>query len=84
MNPDIHTTVTFSQLEVQKPFILKALEYFSFNIATPVQEKCIPKGLLGENMIVQAKNGTGKTLAFVLIQKPRLYQAKQYLNESIF
>ena len=67
MNPDIHTTVTFSQLGVQKPFILKALEYFSFEIATPVQEKCIPKALLGENMIVQAKNGTGKTLAFVLI-----------------
>lgn len=67
MNPDIYSYSTFPALGIQKPFLLHALEYFGFSQATPVQEQCIPKALSGENMIVQAKNGTGKTLAFSLI-----------------
>lgn len=33
---------------------------------TPVQEKAIPELLAGEDVIVQAQTGTGKTLAFLL------------------
>ena len=34
--------------------------------ATPVQEKVIPTARTGRDLIVQAKTGTGKTLAFLL------------------
>ena len=67
MNPDVYGTICFKDLGIQKEFIIKALDYFGFIYATPVQEQCIPKALLGENLIIQAKNGTGKTLAFSLI-----------------
>ncbi|OMJ89677.1 hypothetical protein SteCoe_8129 [Stentor coeruleus] len=67
MNPDIYSYSTFPALGIQKGFLLQALEYFGFSQATPVQEQCIPKALSGENLIVQAKNGTGKTLAFSLV-----------------
>lgn len=67
MNTDVYGNTSFSQLGITKDFVLKALEYFNFVYATPVQEKCIPKALFGENLVVQAKNGTGKTLAFSLI-----------------
>jgi superfamily II DNA/RNA helicase len=63
---DVETLVKFKDLGISKPFLTQALDYFNFNYATPVQVLCIPKALNGSNLIVQAKNGTGKTLAFAL------------------
>lgn len=83
MNPDVYGTMEFAQLGVQKEFILTALDYFGFTSATPVQEMCIPKALTGENMIVQAKNGTGKTLAFSLIALESIVASENSLQVMV-
>ncbi|EUJ51869.1 putative ATP-dependent RNA helicase [Listeria fleischmannii FSL S10-1203] len=51
--------------------IVKSVERMGFEEATPIQEKTIPIGLAGKDLIGQAQTGTGKTAAFGLpmIQK---------------
>lgn len=44
--------------------ILHALDKMGFENATEIQEKAIPLALQGEDLIGQAKTGTGKTAAF--------------------
>lgn len=45
---------------------INALKKLGIINPTPVQEKAIPLILKGQNVMAQAKTGTGKTLAFVL------------------
>lgn len=42
------------------------LESLGYNTLTPVQMKCLPVMLEGQDLIVQAKTGSGKTVAFGL------------------
>ena len=42
---------------------LTALGYLTM---TPVQAKALPPGLLGQDLVVQAQTGSGKTVAFGL------------------
>jgi superfamily II DNA/RNA helicase len=49
-----------------------ALEKSGIHSPTPVQEKAIPFGLAGRDLIVSARTGTGKTLAFSLPLVTRL------------
>lgn len=65
-NSDVQTQIELISLGLTQPFLIQALEYFSFKYATPVQALCIPQILNNQNLIIQAKNGTGKTLAFSL------------------
>ena len=53
------------------PQILQKLEFLKFTIPTPIQQKTIPLGLEGSDLIGIAQTGTGKTLAFAIpiIQK---------------
>jgi len=53
------------------PEILRKLETLKFTIPTPIQQKTIPLGLDGSDLIGIAQTGTGKTLAFAIpiIQK---------------
>ncbi|CAG9331555.1 DDX20 [Blepharisma stoltei] len=67
MESDLITSQTFIDLGISKKFILDALEYFNFQYSTQVQAQAIPKALSGENLIVQGRSGTGKTLAFTSI-----------------
>ncbi|MGL5440076.1 MAG: DEAD/DEAH box helicase [Filifactoraceae bacterium] len=46
--------------------IQKALLQLNYKELTPVQEKCIPQILKGENLIVKSPTGTGKTAAFAI------------------
>eukprot|EP00055_Hartaetosiga_balthica_P011130 m.49712 g.49712 ORF g.49712 m.49712 type:complete len:409 (-) comp7464_c3_seq1:176-1402(-) len=46
--------------------LLKGIHEKMFFKPTPVQEKTIPQALLGTNLIVRAKNGTGKTASFLI------------------
>jgi ATP-dependent RNA helicase DeaD len=39
---------------------------FNFSKLTPIQEKCIPEIINGNDVVGQAETGSGKTLAFVL------------------
>ena len=48
------------------PSILAALKDEGYEIPTPIQQKAIPKALLGEDVLGTAQTGTGKTAAFAL------------------
>lgn len=60
----------FSDMKIN-PRILKKLEELKFTVPTPIQQKTIPIGLEGSDLIGIAQTGTGKTLAFgiPIIQK---------------
>jgi ATP-dependent RNA helicase DeaD len=49
-----------------KPELIESLRRAGFTTATEVQDKSIPELLQGRNLIVRAKTGTGKTVAFVV------------------
>lgn len=48
------------------PALLQAINDLKFLYPSPVQVESIPEALLEKNLIVRAKNGTGKTLSFVV------------------
>ena len=62
---------TFSDLGLSDNLV-KAYNALNFFIPTPIQEKSIPLGLQGTDLISQSKAGTGKTLAFLGILFSRL------------
>jgi superfamily II DNA/RNA helicase len=57
--------MTFSDLGVT-PLILRALEEAGYTEPTPVQAEAIPAALAGEDLLVSAQTGSGKTAAFLL------------------
>lgn len=60
----------FSLLGVQATWV-NMLKMYGISTPTPVQQQGIPVALKGQDVIVQAQTGTGKTLAFLL---PILHQ----------
>lgn len=65
-------TLEFQRLGISKPYLLSALEYFSFFTPSPVQTQSIPLALSGVDLVVESKSGSGKTLAFTLALLQRL------------
>ena len=57
------TTPTFAELDV-KPEIVKALSEAGIEHTFAIQELTLPLALRGEDLIGQARTGTGKTLGF--------------------
>ncbi|EAE4298561.1 ATP-dependent RNA helicase CshA [Listeria monocytogenes] len=57
--------------------IVKSVNRMGFEEATPIQEKTIPLGLEGKDLIGQAQTGTGKTAAFGL---PMIHKIDQKSN----
>jgi ATP-dependent RNA helicase DbpA len=55
----------FENLEINAA-LKQALVELKFETLTPIQEKAIPLGLEGKDIIGQSKTGSGKTLAFGL------------------
>lgn len=55
--------INFEKLGIIDP-LLKALKDMGYENPTKVQEKAIPRVLLGKDMIVLSKTGSGKTAAF--------------------
>ena len=49
-----------------QPQLLRALEQMQYTHMTPVQEKTLQLGSFTDDCLVQAKTGTGKTIAFLL------------------
>lgn len=49
-----------------------------FEKPSPIQEEAIPVALMGRDILARAKNGTGKTAAFVI---PTLEKIKPRLNK---
>jgi ATP-dependent RNA helicase RhlE len=54
------------------PNFLQSLERLRFDAPTPIQEKAIPVGLQGNDLVGIAQTGTGKTLAFCIPMLQRL------------
>ncbi len=54
---------TFQEFELDAT-IIKAITELGYEEATPIQEKTIPVGMAGTDLIGQAQTGTGKTAAF--------------------
>jgi superfamily II DNA or RNA helicase len=46
--------------------LLKGIYEMGFERPSPIQEEAIPVALAGRNVLARAKNGTGKTGAFVI------------------
>ena len=55
----------FSQYNLNQ-LLNKSLKNINFKIPTPVQEKCIPLILQGNDILGSAQTGTGKTAAFCI------------------
>lgn len=55
----------FSQLNLKDP-LLKNLSSLAFDTMTPIQERCLPSLLQGDDVIAKANTGSGKTVAFGL------------------
>jgi ATP-dependent RNA helicase DDX6/DHH1 len=54
-----------------------------FEKPSPVQEECIPLALEGKSIIARAKNGTGKTAAFVIPILERIDTTKDIIQAVI-
>lgn len=50
----------------------------AFEHPSEVQRECIPQGLLGLDILCQAKSGTGKTAVFILIMLNRMTDPKPF------
>jgi ATP-dependent Lhr-like helicase len=65
-----------SAFSTLKPPVLQRLEKEGFLEASPIQELSIPAILSGENVLLIAPTGTGKTLAAILPVLDRLIEAR--------
>ena len=65
---------SFASLGIAEP-ILSALTDYGYEIPTVIQEKAIPAGLAGRDVLGSAQTGTGKTCAFGVPILQRLAQA---------
>jgi ATP-dependent RNA helicase DDX6/DHH1 len=57
--------IKFFDFHLKKELILGISE-MGFKIPSPIQEESIPVALAGKDIIARAKNGTGKTIAFLI------------------
>jgi ATP-dependent RNA helicase RhlE len=58
------------------PRLLDVIDSLRFNDPTPIQQRSIPTGIEGKDLIAIAQTGTGKTLAFGIPMIQRLAQIK--------
>ncbi|MFZ4077053.1 MAG: ATP-dependent RNA helicase DbpA [Legionellaceae bacterium] len=62
----VEKTLGFSHLSLLKDELLSNLASLDYHEMTPIQEKSLPFMLKGDDVIAQAKTGSGKTAAFGL------------------
>ena len=70
----INENMNFSGLDIA-PGLLDIIAKLQFTIPTPIQQKAIPIGVAGQDIIGIAQTGTGKTLAFGIPMVQRLSQS---------
>ena len=63
--PQAETIVTFADLGLADP-LLRALSDIGYETPSPIQAKCIPLLMAGNDILGEAQTGTGKTAAFAL------------------
>lgn len=79
---DVQSNCTFESLMIGYK-TLEKLKNGQFDRPSPVQAKAIPVGLLGRDMLVQAKSGTGKTLVFSVLAVENLDVKATYIQKVI-
>lgn len=72
----ISNSPSFEQI-IPAGTVLEAVKALGFQAPTDVQAAAIPAALKGQDLIVQARTGSGKTFAFVIPILVRLQQAAQ-------
>ncbi|MCE7994171.1 MAG: DEAD/DEAH box helicase [Roseivirga sp.] len=70
--------LSFEDLKLSRQF-LNAIDDLGYTDPTPIQQKAIPRGLAGHDLLGIAQTGTGKTAAFVL---PILMKIKYAQGEN--
>lgn len=70
-----NSEITFNELGIDSA-ILKILEKFDFKKPTPIQQKAIPAGISGVDIVGVSQTGTGKTIAFMIPIIQRLSKSK--------
>uniref|UniRef100_A0A2S2PUL9 RNA helicase n=1 Tax=Schizaphis graminum TaxID=13262 RepID=A0A2S2PUL9_SCHGA len=73
----------FSDIIKDHPLILKGLSDCEFINASPIQVAALPTIIAGNDTIVEAKNGTGKTLTFVIPTLIKLKLEQNHLQTII-
>lgn len=72
---------TFADLGLAKP-ILGALQSAGYVYPTPIQAQAIPPSMAGQDLLLSAQTGSGKTAAFVLPILDRLAKSKSQASYS--
>ena len=54
-----------------------------FEKPSPIQEEAIPMALLGKHILARAKNGTGKTAAFIIPCLEKVDEKKEFIQAVI-
>ena len=62
---------------VLKRDLLKGIHAAGFERPSPIQEETIPVALTGRDILARAKNGTGKTAAFIIPSLEKIEPEKQ-------
>lgn len=68
---------TFEDFYLKRELLMGIFEA-GFEKPSPIQEEAIPVAITGRDILARAKNGTGKTAAFVI---PTLEKVKPKLNK---
>ncbi|KMZ62831.1 putative ATP-dependent RNA helicase [Zostera marina] len=63
--------------------LLMAIYEMGFEKPSPIQEECIPVALTGRDVIARAKNGTGKTGAFIIPVLEKIEPDKRHIQAVI-
>ncbi|NOQ90987.1 MAG: DEAD/DEAH box helicase [Gammaproteobacteria bacterium] len=72
----------FSSLLLDEP-LLDAIEHLGFKEMTEVQKAAIPQALEGKDLIVNARTGSGKTVAYVLPLLQQILDNPQTLTQAL-
>lgn len=58
--------------------VFKAIAHKGFRVPTPIQRKCIPIIMEGDDVVGMARTGSGKTAAFLIpmLEKLKTHSAK--------
>ena len=63
------------------PTIIKAIEAMGYNNCTPIQARCLPILLKGQDIAGLAQTGTGKTAAFLIPMIDRILRSQEKNEE---
>jgi ATP-dependent RNA helicase DeaD len=76
--PPTSTPNEFTAL-LELPALQAAVTRAGYTAPTPIQREAIPHGVLGKDLIIQAKTGSGKTVAFLI---PLLQQLQELPDQK--